>query len=311
MSSPSFIVVHTNHLLIVLLQKESVDYNNQNISTMKTSANKIIISLLFTVFLFLRFISLSFAQQDSTQLEIVITEDNYKKNDSTINLGNLNEAIVIVDSTVSPTDPKRKLTRPTKSLAQLEAEYAPYAINAANARNFEPEELERRFFMLQDVRSHLRLNIRWRSAYGATEEDLKGENALMNKLRIAMAHAEINAKEERKRRSDLAIKDLLNTKPEQMYDKETLKLNNPDLINRLKENIFSSSRMPDFSSVAIGTVLPNCKDFGLHPHTRATGYRLGIGDHTDKYNLLILMFHTGEIKAFLWDDVYAKIVDVM
>jgi len=126
-----------------------------------------------------------------------------------------------------------------------------------------------------------------------------------------MAYAEINAKEERKRRADLAIKDLLNTDPEQMYDKETLKLNNPDLINTLKENIFFSSKFADFNSVALGTVLPNCEKFGLHPHTRATGYRLGIGDHTDKYNLLILRLHTGEIKAFLWDDVYAKIVDIM
>ncbi len=273
---------------------------------MKTYTNKTILSLSFTIFLFFILVNISFAQQDSTQLEIVITEDNYEKNDS-----NVNEAIVIADSTVSPTDSTRKLIRPTKSLAQLESEYAPYAVTAATVGNFSPEELEARFVALQDVRRHLRLNIRWRSAYGANDEDLKGENALMNKLRIAMAFAEINAKEERKRRSDLAIKDLLNTKPEQMYDKKTLKFNNPDLINRLKENIFSSSRMPDFSSIAIGTVLPNCQNFGLHPHTQATGYRLGIGDHTDKYNLLILRLHTGEIKAFLWDDVYAKIVDVM
>ena len=255
---------------------------------MKTYTNKTILSLSFTVFLFFILVNISFAQQDSTQLEIVIT-----------------------DSTVSPTDSTRKLIRPTKSLAQLESEYAPYAVTAATVGNFSPDELEARFLSLLDVRRHLRLNIRWRSAYGANDEDLKGENNLMNKLRIAMAFAEINAKEERKRRSDLAIKDLLNTKPEQMYDAKTLKLNNPDLINRLKENIFSSSRIPDFNSIAIGTVLPNCQNFGLHPHTQATGYRLGIGDHTDKYNLLILRLHTGEIKAFLWDDVYAKIVDVM
>lgn len=252
----------------------------------------------------------SVAQNDSTNLEIVITEDNYEQ-DSSTNTGSLNEAIVIQDSTVSPTDSTRKLIRPTKSLTQLESEYAPYSVTAANVGNFEPDELEARFLAIQDIRRHLRLNIRWRSAYGATAEDLKGENSLMNKMRIAMAFAQINAKEERKRRSDLAIKDLLNTNPEQMYDKETLKLNNPELINRLKENLFSSSRRPDFHSVALGTVLKNCQKFGLHPHTQATGYRLGIGDHTDKYNLLILRLHTGEIKAFLWDDVYAKIVDVM
>lgn len=263
------------------------------------------------MFIFFINISFSLAQNDSTNLEIVITEDNYVEEDSSINTGGLNEAIVIRDSTISPTDSTRKLTRPTKSLAQLESEYVPYAITAANVGNFEPDELEARFMALQDVRRYLRLNIHWRAAYGATEEDLKGESNLMNKIRIAMAFASINAKEERQRRSDLAIKDLLNTKPEQMYDKETLKLNNPDLINRLKENLFYSSRMPDFTSIALGTVLPNCEKFGLHPHTQATGYRLGIGDHTDKYNLLILRLHTGEIKAFLWDDVYAKIVDVM
>lgn len=278
---------------------------------MKTFTTKTILSLFFTVFLFFILVNISFAQRDSTQLEIVITEDNYEKNDSTINTGNLNEAIVITDSTVSPTDSTRKLIRPTKSLAQLESEYAPYAVTAANVGNFSPEELEARFLALQDVRRHLRLNIRWRSAYGANDEDLKGENDLMNKLRIAMAFAEINAKEERQRRSDVAIKNLLNTDPKDMYDKETLKFNNPDLINTLKENIFYSSRVADFNSVALGTVLPNCQKFGFHPHTRATGYRLGIGDHTDKYNLLILRLHTGEIKAFLWDDVYAKIVDVM
>lgn len=259
----------------------------------------------------LTLINFSFAQSDSTKLEIVITEDNYSEQDSSINTGGLNEAMVIVDSTISPTDSTRKLLRPTKSLAQLESEYAPYAVTAANVGTFEPEELETRFMALQDVRRHLRLNIRWRAAYGATEEDLKGENNLMNKLRIAMAFAEINGKEERKKRSDLAIKDLLHTKPEQMYDKETLKFNNPDLINRLKDNLFYSSRVPDFTSIALGTVLTNCEKFGLHPHTQATGYRLGIGDHTDKYNLLILRLHTGEVKAFLWDDVYAKIVDVM
>ncbi|WP_375559850.1 hypothetical protein ACE193_19285 [Bernardetia sp. OM2101] len=264
----------------------------------------------FSICIFFVAIHFSFAQNDSTNLEIVITEDNYEQ-DSSINVGDSNKAIVIVDSTVSPTDSTRKLIRPTKSLAQLEGEYAPYAITAANVGNFEPEELEARFLALKEVRSHLRLNIRWRSAYGATEEDLQGENNLMNKLRIAMAFAEINAKEERKRRADLAIKDLLNTDPEQMYDKETLKFNNPELINILKENIFYSSKFADFNSVALGTVLPNCQQFGFHPHTRATGYRLGIGDHTDKYNLLILRLHTGEIKAFLWDDVYAKIVDVM
>lgn len=268
------------------------------------------ISFFFTLILFLIVISFSFGQNDSTNLEIVITEDNYEQ-DSSINVDNLNEAIVIVDSTVSPTDSTRKLIRPTKSLAQLESEYAPHAITAANVGNFEPEELEARFLAIQEVRSHLRLNIRWRSAYGATEEDLKGENNLMNKMRISMAFAEINAKEERKRRADLAIKDLLNTDPKDMYDKETLKFNNPELINILKENIFYSSKFADFNSVALGTVLPNCQKFGFHPHTRATGYRLGIGDHTDKYNLLILKLHTGEIKAFLWDDVYAKIVDVM
>lgn len=199
---------------------------------------KITALLLFTFFLQ---INNSFAQNDSTNLEIVITEDNYEQ-DSSINTENINEAIVIVDSTISPIDSTRKLTRPSKSLAQLEGEYAPYSITAANVGNFEPEELEARFLALQDVRRHLRLNIRWRSAYGANEDDLKGENALMNKLRIAMAFAEINAKEERKRRADLAIKNLLNTAPEDMYDKETLKLNNPDLINTLKENIFYSSK---------------------------------------------------------------------
>jgi len=268
---------------------------------------------IITAFFFIFFIqaNYSLAQNDSTNLEIVITEDNYVEKDSSTNTGELNEAIVIQDSTVSPNDSTRKLIRPTKSLAQLESEYAPYAVTAANVGNFEPDELEARFLALQDVRRHLRLNIRWRSAYGATAEDLQGENNLMNKLRISMAYAVINAKEERKRRADLAIKDLLNTDPEQMYDKETLKLNNPDLINTLKENIFFSSKFADFNSVALGTVLPNCEKFGLHPHTRATGYRLGIGDHTDKYNLLILRLHTGEIKAFLWDDVYAKIVDIM
>ncbi len=264
--------------------------------------------LFFFTFLFV--INFAFAQNDSTNLEIVITEDNYEQ-DSIIDVQDLNEAIVIADSTISPTDSTRKLIRPTKSLAQLESEYAPYAVTAANVSNFEPNELEQRFLAIKDIRAHLRLNIRWRSAYGATEEDLKGENELMNKMRIAMAFAEINAKEERKRRSDSAIKNLLNTDPEDMYDKETLKFNNPDLINTLKENIFYSSRMPDFNSVALGTVLPNCQKFGFPPNTRATGYRLGIGDHTDKYNLLILRLHTGEIKAFLWDDVYAKIVDVM
>jgi hypothetical protein len=277
---------------------------------MKTFTSKLTLSFFFTVFIFFITVHFSIAQNDSTNLEIIITEDNYKQ-DSSINTGGLNEAIVITDSTVSPTDSTRKLLRPSKSLSQLESEYAPHAVSAANVGSFSPDELEARFFALKEVRGHLRLNIRWRSAYGATEEDLKGENNLMNKLRIAMALAEINSKEERRKRSDLAIKDLLNTKPEQMYDKKTLKLNNPELINRLKENIFSSSRMPDFTSVALGTVLPNCANFGLHPHTQATGYRLGIGDHTDKYNLLILRLHTGEIKAFLWDDVYAKIVDVM
>ncbi|WP_291720648.1 hypothetical protein [Bernardetia sp.] len=270
---------------------------------------------LFTFFCFsflLLFISNSvcFAQQDSTSLEIVITEDNYEENDSTMNV-ELSEAIVISDSTISPLDSNRRLIRPTKNLAQLQSEYTPYAVTAANVGSLEPEELEGRFRMLEDIRRHLRLNIRWRTAYGAKEEDLKGETALMNQLRIGMALAEIHAKEERQRRADEAIKDLLNTNPEQMYDKETLKLNNPNIINTLKENIFYSSRSADFNSVALGTVLPNCKDFGLHPHTRATGYRLGIGDHTDKYNLLILRLHTGEMKAFLWDDVYAKIVDVM
>ena len=278
---------------------------------MKNFTIKIIISFFFILFVCFTTITFSFAQNDSTNLEIVITEDNYSDKDSTINMGGLNEVIVITDSTISPTDSTRKLIRPTKSLAQLEAEYAPHAVTAANVTNFAPEELEKRFMALQDVRRYLRLNIRWRAAYGATDEDLKGENNLMNKIRIAMALSEINAKEERKKRSNLAIKDLLNTKPEQMYDNKTLKLNNPDLINRLKENIFSSSRVPDFTSIALGTVLRNCEKFGLHPHTQATGYRLGIGDHTDKYNLLILRLHTGEIKAFLWDDVYAKIVDVM
>jgi len=268
---------------------------------------KIITLLCFIFFLQINFL---FAQNDSTSLEIVITEDNYEQ-DSSINNGNWNDAIVIMDSTISPLDSTRKLTRPTKSLAQLETEYAPNAVTAANVANFEPEELEGRFAALQEVRRHLRLNIHWRYAYGASDEDLKPENTLMNKIRISMAFAEINAKEERQKRADAAIKKLLNTAPEQMYDKETLKLNNPELINILKENIFYSSRKSDFKSVALGTVLPNCQAFGLHPHTQATGYRLGIGDHTDKYNLLILKLHTGEIKAFLWDDIYAKIVDVM
>ncbi|WP_338768434.1 hypothetical protein WAF17_07800 [Bernardetia sp. ABR2-2B] len=272
--------------------------------------NFILKTALLLFFTFGIFINYSFAQNDSTNLEIVIIEDNYEQ-DSIIDAGDLNEAIVIADSTISPTDSTRKLIRPTKSLAQLEGEYAPYAVTAANVGNFEPDELEKRFLAIKDVRAHLRLNIRWRSAYGATEEDLQGENNLMNKMRIAMAFAEINAREERKRRADLAIKDLLNTDPKDMYDKETLKFNNPELINTLKENLFYSSRRPDFNSVALGTVLPNCEKFGFHPHTRATGYRLGIGDHTDKYNLLILRLHTGEMKAFLWDDVYAKIVDVM
>ncbi len=281
------------------------------ISFTKTTPS-LFFTVFFTVFLFFVVINSSFSQNDSTNLEIVITEDNYiEENDSTINTSDINEAIVIVDSTISPTDSTRKLIRPTKSLAQLESEYAPYAVTAASASSFEPKELERRYFMMQDVRSHLRLNIRWRSAYGATEEDLQGENNLMNKLRIAMAYAEINAKEERKRRSDEAIKNLLNTPPDQMYNKETLKFNNPELINTIKENIFYSSRLHDFTSVALGTVLPNCQKFGFHPHTQATGFRLGIGDHTDKYNLLILRLHTGEIKAFLWDNVYAKIVNVM
>ena len=272
-----------------------------------------IISLLFISFIiFFLQINVSFAQvKDSTKLEIVITEDNYSENDSSIKVDNLNEAIVIVDSTVSPTDSTRRLLRPTKSLPQLQAEYSPLALSASSAVSLEPDELEARYLAIQDIRRHLRLNIRWRSAYGATEEDLKGENDLMNQLRISMAYAEINATEERKRRADLAIKNLLNTDPDQMYDKETLKFNNPDLINTLKENIFYSSKFADFNSVALGTVLPNCQKFGFHPHTRATGYRLGIGDHTDKYNLLILRLHTGEIKAFLWDDIYAKIVDVM
>ncbi len=274
---------------------------------MNISIKKTITSLFFLFFMVINF---SFSQTDSTNIEIVITEDNYVEEDSSIN-NNLNEAIVIMDSTISPSDSTRKLIRPTKSLAQLESEYAPYHITAANVGNFEPEELERRFLAIQDVRRYLRLNIRWRAAYGATAEDLEGENNLMNKIRIAMAFAELNAKEERKRRSDLAIKDLLNTDPKDMYDKETLKFNNPELINTIKENIFYSSKFADFTSVALGTVLPNCQKFGFHPHTQATGYRLGIGDHTDKYNLLILRLHTGEVKAFLWDDVYAKIVDVM
>lgn len=272
--------------------------------------SKLLLSCFFTLLLFFTLINFSFAQNDSTNLEIVITEDNYDQ-DSIIDVGGLNQAIVITDSTISPLDSTRKLIRPTKSLAQLEAEYAPYGITAANVANFQPEELEARFLALQDIRRHLRLNIHWRFAYGATDEDMKGENTLMNKIRISMAYAEINAKEERKRRADEAIKNLLNTDPKDMYDKETLKFNNPDLINTLKENIFSSSRFADFTSVALGTVLPNCQKFGFHPHTQATGYRLGIGDHTDKYNLLILRLHTGEIKAFLWDDVFAKIVDVM
>ncbi len=271
---------------------------------------KLLLSSFLTVILLFTVINFSFAQNDSTGLEIVITEDNYEQ-DSSIDVSGLNQAIVILDSTISPNDSTRKLIRPTKSLAQLEAEYAPYGITAANVGNFQPEELEARFVALQDVRRHLRLNIHWRSAYGATEEDMKGETTLMNKIRISMAFAEINSKEERKRRADEAIKNLLHTEPKDMYNKETLKFNNPDLINTLKENIFSSSRFADFNSVALGTVLPNCQKFGFHPHTRATGYRLGIGDHTDKYNLLILKLHTGEIKAFLWDDVYAKIVDVL
>ena len=270
---------------------------------------KRLFTLSYLVVLFFGLHSTVFAQQDSTNLEIVITEDNYEE-DPAMEV-ELSEAIVIADSTISPSDSSRRLIRPTKSLAQLEGEYAPYAVTAANVGSFEPEELEGRFRMLEEIRRHLRLNIHWRAAYGATEEDLKGENALMNKLRIGMALSEINAREERQRRADKAIKDLLNTDPEQMYDKEALKLNNPDLINTLKENIFYSSRRSDFNSIALGTVLPNCEKFGFHPHTRATGYRLGIGDHTDKYNLLILRLHTGEIKAFLWDDVYAKIVDVM
>lgn len=269
---------------------------------MENFTTKTIHLILFATLLFFVNSVSVLAQNDSTNLEIVITEDNYTEVDSSINAGSLNEPIM--DST-------RKLTRPTKSLAQLENEYAPYAVTAATVGNFEPDELEARFVGLQEVRRHLRLNIHWRTAYGATEEDLKGENTLMNKIRISMAFAEINAKEERQRRADTAIKNLLNTDPEQMYDKTTLKLNNPELINILKENIFYSSKMADFNSVALGTVLRNCQQFGLHPHTRATGYRLGIGDHTDKYNLLILRLHTGEIKAFLWDDVYAKIVDVL
>jgi len=272
--------------------------------------SKLFLFSFFTVVILFTVINFSFAQNDSTNLEIVITEDNYKQ-DSVIDVSSLNQAIVIMDSTISPTDSTRKLIRPTKSLAQLEAEYAPYGITAASVGNFQPEELEARFLALQDVRRHLRLNIHWRFAYGATEEDMKGETNLMNKIRISMAYAEVNAKEERKRRADEAIKNLLNTDPKDMYDKVTLKFNNPELINILKENIFYSSKVADFNSVALGTVLPNCQKFGFHPHTQATGYRLGIGDHTDKYNLLILRLHTGEIKAFLWDDVYAKIVDVL
>lgn len=278
---------------------------------MKNFTLKTTLLFFLTLFIFFIIVPFSSAQNDSTSLEIVITEDNYSEQDSSINTDSANEALVITDSTISPRDSTRKLTRPSKSLAQLKSEYAPYAITVANVGKFEPEELEARFFAIKDIRRYLRINIHWRSAYGATSEDLKNENDFMNQLRIAMALSEMNAKEERKRRSDIAIKDLLNTAPEQIYDKETLKLNNPELINRLKENLFSSSRMPDFTSVALGTVLPNCQKFGLHPHTQAMGYRLGIGDHTDKYNLLILRLHTGEIKAFLWDDVYAKIVDVM
>ncbi len=277
---------------------------------MNYSTTQIITLLSVSTLVFLLQINIAFAQNDSTNLEIVITED-IKENDSTINMGSLNETIVILDSTISPTDSTRKLIRPTKSLGQLRAEYAPYSISAATVDNFEPKELEGRFLVMQDIRRHLRLNIRWRAAYGANEEDLKGENELMNQLRISMAFAETQAKEERKRRANSAIKDLLNTNPEQMYDKETLQLNNPNLINTLKENIFYSSKFADFNSVALGRVFPNCEKFGLHPQTRATGYRLGIGDHTDKYNLLIVRLHTGEIKAILWDDVYIKIVDVM
>lgn len=82
-----------------------------------------------------------------------------------------------------------------------------------------------------------------------------------------------------------------------VYDGETGKFKDPDFINNLKNDIFSSQLKPDFNVHKLGNLIPNLDDFDIKKNQNAIGFKLELGQD---YHLLILDLEKQGRKALLW-----------
>jgi hypothetical protein len=204
-----------------------------------------------------------------------------------------------------------QLTPPKSTIDGLIAEASAFKLTKESAHYLSPAELEPYVENLTRLRGELSHLIRYRKAYGASDKDLEKEYALMDELRVSCAYASYELQEQRRSIADNLTEHIKVLESGELYDLDTKKMHNEILLQSLKENIFFSSRQPNLKTPAIGRVLPNCKAFGVNPSLAAIGYRIGVGDHQDKYTLVIFkLYPSGEIKAALIDDIENVVLDM-
>ncbi|WP_027003644.1 hypothetical protein [Hugenholtzia roseola] len=204
-----------------------------------------------------------------------------------------------------------QLTPPKSTTDGLISEASAFKLTEESAHYLSPAELEPYVENLTRLRAELSHLIRYRKAYGASDKDLEKEYLLMDELRVSYAYAYYELQEQRRSIADNLTARVKVLESSELYDIDTKKMHNEILLQSLKENIFFSSRQPNLKTPAIGHVLPNCKAFGVNPALAAIGYRIGVGDHQDKYTLIIFkLYPSGEVKAALIDDIENIVVDM-
>ncbi|MGF1532444.1 MAG: hypothetical protein ACFCUI_01975 [Bernardetiaceae bacterium] len=215
------------------------------------------------------------------------------------------------DLMVGPDDSPPK---PPTSLEALKARFDPLRIDSLNDPKLlalSVPEIKQRIADLDSLKPEAAEAYSYALAYYAQEDKMaivEEVNYGIRRSRALLVNY-LQIEEEKKSRDILQTLDSL--KIEEVYDMDKKTFLRPEWLDELKARIFTSGRLPDIQTHAIGHLMPNAKDFGLAPRQSASGYRLPLDEN---HNLLIIRLSRDGVKAVIWHNTKiwgsSRIVDV-